>query len=76
MHRRRRSTVSGGPGDELSPLDYYSGVVLEPGYGRHMALQRLVWKATGRGVNLPVATLERGPLAREYRFLLVRHKRA
>ena len=47
------------PGDELTPLDYYSGVVLEPGYGRHMALRWLVWKAIGRGVKLPVATLER-----------------
>jgi hypothetical protein len=46
-------------GEELSPLDSYSGVVLEAGYRRRMALQRLVWKATGRGVSLPAAALER-----------------
>ena len=51
---RRRSVRVG-----VSPLDYYSGVELEPGYRRHVALQRSVCKATGRGVNLPEATLER-----------------
>ena len=51
---RRRSA-----GEELSPLDYYSGVAPEPGYRRRMAIQRLAWKAIGRGVNLPEATLER-----------------
>ena len=51
---RRRSVGVG-----VSPLDYYSGVALEPGYRRHMARQRLVYKAIGRGVNLPEATLER-----------------
>ena len=43
----------------VSPLDYYSGVALEPGYRRHMARQRLVYKAIARSVNLPEATLER-----------------
>ena len=42
----------------MSPLDYYSGVALEPGYRRHMARQPLVYKAIGRGVNFPEATLE------------------
>jgi hypothetical protein len=48
-----------GADEELGPLDYYSGVVLEAGYRRRTALQRLVWKAIGRGVSLPTATLER-----------------
>jgi hypothetical protein len=48
-----------GAGEELSALDYYSGVVLEAGYRHRMALQRLVWKATERGVSLPTATLGR-----------------
>ena len=41
---RRRSVGVG-----VSPLDYYSGVALEPGYRRHMARQPLVYKAIGRG---------------------------
>lgn len=46
-------------GEEVSPLDYYSGVALEPGYRRRTALQRLDWKAIGRGVSLTEATLAR-----------------
>jgi hypothetical protein len=49
---RRRST-----GEELSALDYYSGVALEPGYRRRVAIQRLALKAIERGVSLSEATL-------------------
>lgn len=34
-------------GDEVSPLEYYSGVPLEPGYRRRTALQRLAWRRQG-----------------------------
>jgi hypothetical protein len=69
IHARKQEVdLRRSAGEELTPRDYYTGVALEPGYRRRIALKRLDWKAIGRGVSLPEATLKRVDWHRDVGF--------